>query len=278
MDERRVCLALGNNAQDFFDANLNPTGFSASVPNAKFVTIVGGGQVRYTSLNNTWTNSGYGGSGTDVAAPYTAPDLGGSSFRSNIAIVGFSETGRQSGQPGNNYCGHTFYSSELWVTDGFTINMPSSSFDSVCYAKGTNQNFEMRNHFINVASAGTGGACTTPGFQPAGEPASTNGEVRYCYIGSGATATNQKIGTQTDSYGSFFMNRNTLIGQFENAFGGTGLYQNNVVQTTGTPIPTGGGSTSSGNVTATSGIINSSTLQLEGSALGSLGTAGAQIG
>ena len=269
-------LALGDNAQDFFIASLNPTGVSTSVPNAKFVTIVGGGQVRFTSFNTIWTNSGYGGSGTDVSAPYTAPDLGGSNFRSNIAIVGFSETNRQSGQPGNNYCGHTFYSSQNWVSDGFTINMPSGSFDSVCYAKGTNQNYEMRNHFINVANAGTGGCCSN-GFQPANEPASTNGEVRYCYIGSNVTLTNQKIGTQAGSYGSFFMNRNTLIGQFENAFGGTGLYQNNVVQTSGTPIPTGTGDTASGNVTATSGIINSTTLQLQGSAAGSVGTVGAQI-
>jgi hypothetical protein len=270
-------LALGNSANDFFSAYLNPTGYSNSVPNPKWWGIYSGaGQLRAVDWNCTWSNSGYGGAGTDNATGHFAADIGGG-LRSHIALLNFTETNRQSGAPGNNYPGHSLYDCQYWVSDGFTINMPTSSFDSICYAKGTNLNFEMRNHFINVGTSGTGGVCSTPGYYASGEPTSTNGEVRYCYIGQNASGTNQKIGTQSGSYGTFYLNRNTLIGQFENGFGGRGIYQNNVVQTNGTPIPTGGSSTSSGNVTASSGIINTSTLQLQGSALSAIGTAGAQI-
>lgn len=230
--------------------------------------------MRAVDWQSTWTNPTFGTAGTDNATGHFASDFSG--FRSYIALLNYTEINRQSGDSGNNYAGHSLYSCSHWVSDGFTINSPSATFSSACYAKGDNQNFEMRNHFINVSSAGTDGVCTTPGFFS--HTVSTNGEVRYCYLGSGSsTSANQHIGTQTGTYGSFFLNRNTLIGQFTNAFGGTALYQNNVVQTTGTPIPTGVGSTSSGNVTASSGIINSTTLVLEGSALGSVGTAGAQI-
>ncbi len=270
-------LAIGNAASDFFSASLNPDGWSSSVPNQKWVLLASSGSTRFTEWNVTWTNSGYGSAGDSVASPHTALDIGGSILRSYIALLHFSEPSRVSGAPGNNYAGHCMYSCEYWVSDGFTIDNPTATYDAVCYAKGTNLNFEMRNHFINVAVIGAGGACSTPGFSITGEPTSTNGEVRYCYIGQNATGTNQKIGTQSGTYGTFYLNRNTLIGQFENGFGGKGVYQNNVVQTTGTPIPTGGGSTSSGNVTATSGIINSTTLQLQGSALSSVGTVGAQI-
>ena len=271
-------LALGTSANDFFSAYLNPTGYSTGVPNPKWWGIYSGaGQLRAVDWNCTWSNSGYGSAGSDNATGHFGNDIGGSSLRSYIALLNFTETNRQSGSPGNNYPGHSLYSCDHWVSDGFTINSPSSTYDSICYAKGTNTNFEMRNHFINVAASGSGGVCSTPGFSAGGEPTSTSGEVRYCTIGQGATSTNQKIGTQAGTYGTFYLNRNTLIGQFQNGFGGTGFYTNNVVQTTGTPIPTGGGSTSSGNVTATSGIINSTTLQLQGSALSSVGTAGAQI-
>lgn len=272
-------LALGTSATDFFDANLNPNGFSGAVPNQKWMFIASGvGQLRYTELGVTWTNSGYGSAGSDVATPHYGNALGGG-YRSYIAMINFTEPSRVSGLTGNNYPGHAMYSCQNWVSDGFTINNPSATYDAICYAKGDNANFEMRNHFINVAGAGTGGVCTTPGFQP-DATVSTNGEVRYCYVGqdpSGGNATRLRIGTQAGTYGTFYFNRNTVIGFFENAFGGTGVYQNNVVQTTGTPIPTGGGSTSSGNITGTSAIINSSNLQLEGTALSSVGTAGAQI-
>jgi hypothetical protein len=270
-------LALGTSANDFFSAYLNPTGYSNSVPNPKWWGIYSGaGQLRAVDWNCTWSNSGYGSAGSDNATGHYANDIGGS-LRSHIALLNFTETNRQSGAPGNNYPGHSLYDCQYWVSDGFTINMPTSTFDSICYAKGTNLNFEMRNHFINVGTSGSGGVCSTPGYFASGEPTSTNGEVRYCYIGQNAAGTNQKIGTQSGTYGTFYLNRNTLIGQFENGFGGTGVYQNNVVQTTGTPIPTGGGSTSSGNMTATSGLVNSKTLQLQGSALSSVGMVGAQI-
>jgi hypothetical protein len=273
-----VGLAIGTAANDFFVAYLNPDGYS-STSNQKWMAIYSAaGPLRLVDWNCTWSNSGYGTSGTDNATGHFATDIGGSSLRSYIALLNFTETNRQSGSTGNNYPGHSLYSCDHWVSDGFTINMPTATFDSICYAKGTNTNFEMRNHFINVGTSGSGGVCSTPGFFATGEPTSTSGEVRYCYIGQNATGTNQKIGTQSGTYGTFYLNRNTLIGQFQNGFGGTGVYQNNVVQTTGTPIPTGGGSTSSGNVTGTSGIINSTTLQLQGSALSSVGTAGAQIG
>lgn len=272
-------LALGNAANDFFDSNLNPNGFSTSVPNQKWVFIASPtGQLRYTEFSVTWTNSGYGSAGNDVATAHYGNALGGG-YRSYIAIINFTEPSRVSGLTGNNYAGHAMYSCQNWVSDGFVINNPSATYDAICYAKGDNANFEMRNHFINVAGAGTGGVCSTPGFPP-DATVSTNGEVRYCFIGqtaSGGNATRQRIGTQAGTYGSFFLNRNTVIGFFENAFGGTGLYQNNVVQTSGTPIPSGAGDTASGNVTAASGIINSTTLLLQGSALSSVGTAGAQI-
>jgi hypothetical protein len=269
-------LAIGGST-DIFIANLNPNGYGASVPNQKWILLgSGAGPTRFTEWGVTWTNSSYGSTGDSVASPHTATEIGGTSMRTYIALLNFTEPSRQSGSPGNNYAGHCFYDCQYWVSDGFIINNPSASYDSVCYAKGSNSNFEMRNHFLNVAGSGVGATCTTPGFQ-SDTTVSTSGEVRYCYMGQSATGTNQKIGTQTGSYGTFYLNRNTLIGQFENAFGGVGNYVNNVVQTTGTPIPPTGGGTASGNITATSGIINSTTLQLEGSALPSVGTAGAQI-
>jgi hypothetical protein len=267
----------GSSSADFFLATLNPDGFGASVPNQKWVLFADtGAQLRFTTFNVTWTNSGYGSTGNSVPSPHTGLEIGTNVWRSYIAMVGFSEPNRTSGAPGNNYAGHCLYDSEFWVSDGFTINTPSSNYDAMCYAKGTNQHFEMRNHFLSAANSGVGATCTVAGFDSdAGLP--TDGEVRYCYMGQAPLNTNCKIGTQSGSYGTFYMNRNTLIGQFENAFGGVGNYVNNVVQTTGTPIPSTGGGTASGNVTATSGIINSSTLLLEGSALSSVGIAGAQI-
>jgi Chitobiase/beta-hexosaminidase C-terminal domain len=274
-------VAIGNSATDFFLGNLNPDGFSTSFSNQYWVFFgdTNGGQKRFTEFNVTWTNSGYGNAGDSVASPHTAAAIGGGLFRSYIAMVGFTEPSRETGQPGNNYAGHCFYSCEYFVTDGFTINNPTASYDAVCYVKGSNANYELRNHFINVTSAGIGGACTTTGFVDDAALFSTNGEVRYCYLGSGSsTSVDQRIGTQAGTYGTFYLNRNTVIGQFVNAFGGIGNYVNNVVQTTGTAIPPTGGGTASGNVTATSGIINATTLLLQGSALSSVGIAGAQIG
>jgi hypothetical protein len=270
-------LAISNSASDFFLATLNPNGYGASVPNQKWVLFCDSGvSIRFTEFNVTWTNSGYGSAGNSVASPHTALEISTGVWRSYIAMVGFTEPSRQSGAPGNNYAGHCMYDCEYWVSDGFTVKNPSASYDAVCYAKGTNQHFEMRNHFINATNTGVGSACTVAGFQSdAGVP--TDGEVRYCYIGNGASTVRQRIGTQSGTYGTFYMNRNTLIGYFDNEFGGTGNYTNNVVQTSGTPIPTGSRNTSSGNVTGTSGIINSTTLLLEGTALSSVGIAGAQI-
>ena len=272
-------LAIGNLANDFFGAFLNPNGYG-SIINPKWWAIFSGPQqLRIVDWNSTWSNSGYGTAGTDNATGHFASDIGASSLRSYIALLNFTETNRESGKSGNNYPGHSLYGCQNWVSDGFTINMPTATFDAVCYAKGTNVNFEMRNHFINVAASGVGGVCSTPGYSASGEPTSTSGEVRYCFIAgqSDSTSTGPKIGTQSGTYGTFYLNRNTLIGQFENGFGGRCVYQNNVVQTTGTAIPSGSGDTSSGNVTATSGIINSTTLHLQGSALSLVGTVGAQI-
>ena len=272
-------IAIGDSASDFFIANLNPDGWSANMTNQYWVYLASsGGPTRFTEWNVTWTNSGYGSTGDSVASPHTASNIDrGNTMRSYIALLNFSEPNRKSGQPGNNYAGFCFYTCQYWVADGFSINNPSAIYDAVCYAKGTNQNFENRNHYINVTSGGVGGVCTTPGFYIPGELTSTSGEVRYCCMGQNATGAVQRIGTQTGTYGRFYLNRNTLIGYFDNEFGGTAFYTNNVVQTTATPFPLSASSTLSGNVTATSGIINPATLQLQGSALSSVGMVGAQI-
>jgi hypothetical protein len=265
-------LGAGTGA-DLFVQGLNPNGYNASEQNARFFWLTGAGSAsaRQTFDNNRWSNSGYGSGSSNATGYFFDGDT------SNLTPYQFvnncSESGRQSGFPGNSYGGCSFYGAINALVQGCSIIQPGLDMDGAWYFKSDVENGCQRGNTVNVGS----GNCTHA-FSMGQELFGDTFNTETCYntlIGGGGIF----LGFGTYPFGTLWCYRNSVIGN--NAIktnatsGGPYVFDSNAAQ--GGSLPSGSSIQTDGlNLVKASGLLDGNG-NLTGSYVSYLGTVGAQI-
>jgi hypothetical protein len=269
---------------DLFVQNLNPNGYHTATQNCRFFWIGGGGgngggllSSRTTMDINQWTNSGYGSSaGSNASSYYVNPT---NSVASYIFINGCSETNRQSGNAGNNYCICSVYSCQNVLAQGNFIIDPTLTIDEFCMPKSNITNGTWRGNYCQVASVQY--ICSP--LQSVSGNAGVMSSVEICYnidVG-GTTGMAIPVGPTGQNYGALWCYRNNCranlgISCNGQGVGGPYVFENNASQGSNS-VPTGTGVTASGNIFQGSGLLDGTTGYLTSSFSSDVGTIGAQI-
>ena len=284
-------LATNINSADWYMENVTASGYdTGAVDQLIFLSGSGASSANYrmTFDQVTWSNSGYGtGTGGNMSM-FTS---GGVSTPKNyLFITDSSEANRESGAPGNNYGFCDLYAYEDALLQRNVENSPSANLDAAFYFKSDIVNSEMRENAAYLSGA---------------SHAFDYGQNQY--LTSGSDETDYNIGVNVNgiflpdtagySWGSLWAVRNSIIGakglysNDPNNSSGHFEFDSNAVQTATTPQPISGtaihcdsgGSCPGLNVSASSGLLSTSTGLLIGtyanppSGGGILGTVGAQI-
>jgi hypothetical protein len=270
---------------DWFMSGLNPNGFNASQASYRMFWITASGSFSYriTFDSNVWSNSGYGSSAASNATMYWF-DGNSSNFTQYGFIRNCQETNRQSGLVGNNIVGCDNYGIEFNLVEGNVSNCPGSTVNGCWIFKSDVNNCSMRGNFASFA------ACAYPySFLQDPDISTSNNEVCYNKYMATAQPANSGIFLPVNSEGvgmstpmtNLWCFRNSVIGTLgsnDPNNGGPYVFQNNMVQSTNSPpIVSGSSVQSSGNVTATSGALDTVACNLTSAFLSNLGTVGAQI-
>ena len=143
-------FATGSGGADLFIQGLNPNGYNSREVNARFIwiTAAGNGSARMTFDSNAWSNSGYGAAGSSNATGYFM-DGNSSSLVPYTFVNNCSESNRQSGHPGNNYGGCSFYGGINCLVQGCSINQSGLAMDGAYYYKSDVENGCMRGNFVS---------------------------------------------------------------------------------------------------------------------------------
>lgn len=234
------CFVTNTNASDLFLKDLSFNGYDSSAGNFKLIYLNGKDSTAYRQTFDgiTWTNPGYGSTGTDNSCAIHSPQGAAGSYAQYISMTGYSETGRQSGSPGNNFCGWDLYCLTNVVGQYSSAINATGGCDAGFFMKSDIQNGCMQGNYASFSS------CLYPfSFLQSIQGNLFNSESRF----------NLGINCQeiyapgTNSSGSLWAYRNTLLtlgsGVGLTAFGGGGYlcwFGSNAIQSTHTPIPNGG--------------------------------------
>jgi hypothetical protein len=225
--------------------------------------------------SNLWSNSGYGSGGSNATGYFL--DGNSSNLVPYTFINNCSESNRQSGHPGNNYGGCSFYGAINCLVQGCVINQPGLVLDGAWYYKSDVENGCMRGNFVLASN------CTHAfDFGQSPNRLTLNSETCFNILispGGGGIFLAQTGGFD---YGTLWCYRNNVIGSpgfasNQATSDGPYVFDSNVSQ--GGGIPTGASIKSDGlNVVAASGALSATTGQLTGTyRTNYLGVAGAEI-
>ena len=271
------CLASNNSGTDIFMQGLNPNGYDTTTNQVSFYWNwqfgVNGSRQTFDSI--TWTNSGRGATGDNNAVAFYFDGNDDPNYTHYTFLNNYSEPSRsQSGQSGNNYLVCSFYGAQYALVQGCSFVNPGYRADGAFYLKVNNVNCCVRGNTLNVGSGFYTHACDM------GQPLSgtmTNNETCYNTVvgtGNGIALGLSNIG----GYGTLWCYRNSVIGDegiYTVATGGGPLvFQNNAAQ--GGSTPSASFVTTSGNIIAASGLLDSNG-KLTSNYATYLGTVGAQI-
>lgn len=265
---------------DLFMQGLNFNGYNAGAANARIIWVAAYGTTaaRMTFDNNLWSNSGYGSQGSNNATGYYMDSNSGTNIPYTF-INNCSESNRQSGHPGNNYIGCSFYSAINCLVQGCSINQSGLNADGAWYFKSNVTNGCMRGNFALLSNVGH---AFDFGQAPSGAGLMENSES--CYNILIAPSGGGIILAQTGgyAYGTLWCYRNSVLGSpgynsNQATSNGPYVFDSNVSQ--GGGIPTGSSIQTNGlNVVASSGALDATTGQLTGTYRTKyLGTVGAEI-
>jgi hypothetical protein len=255
-----------------------PAGFS-SVANYQLITHNGG---RQTLDGVTWTNGGYGTTGTNVPAMALSNGAGQGAWK-NLFHTGLADLSHESGNPGNNYSGSCLYSNTNSLIQFSEAVSPTATSDGAWYFKGADESCCVRGNLVNFS--GCVHACD---FGQAGGGGSGDSQSNEsCY--NTCINVNFMEAPQVSGTGPEWMYRNNLLvpgtghpGMTSGTPNANGpwVFDSNAVQVaspSGAQPPTGTSVQTDGlNLFVSSGLLNSDgTLAVAYST--SVGLVGAQI-
>jgi hypothetical protein len=268
---------------DLFMQGLNPNGACTSGGmNGRFIWVAGAGTASYRQTFDSiaWSNPVYGSGGSN-ATGYFFDGAASSSLTLYQFVNNCSESNRQSGNPGNNYGGCSFYSAQYALVQGCSIIQSGLNMDAAYYFKVNVIDSCIRGCTVNVGAGNVThafdmGQPLLSGNGPA-NTSMTNDETCYnTLVGGGGIF----LGFGAFTFGSLWCYRNSVIGpnSFKtNATGGGPLvYDSNAAQ--GGSFPSGSSMQTNGlNLVKASGLLDSTTGNLTAAYVSYLGTVGAQI-
>jgi hypothetical protein len=268
-----VQFATNAGGADLFIQGLNPKGAQPSPTNGRFiwVTAAGNASARMTFDGNVWSNPTYGNGGSNCTGYFMDGDS--SNLVPYTFINNCSETNRQSGFPGNNYIGCSFYGAINCLVQGCSINQPGLNADGAWYFKSDVENGCLRGNFVL-------GSDVTHAFSMGQELNNDTFNTESCYntlIGGGGIF----LGFGTYPFGTLWCYRNSIIGsngiKTNATSGGHYVFDSNAAQ--GGSLPSGGNIQTDGlNLVKASGLLDSTTGNLTAAYVSYVGTVGAQIG
>ena len=142
-------FATNTGGADLFMQGLNPNGYNASQNNARliWVTAAGNSSARMTFDNNAGATADTvqeeGIIGLGISWMVTAPSC------PYTFINNCSESNRESGFPGNNYGGCSFYGAINALVQACVINQPGLEMDGCYYFKSDVENGCSRGNFVS---------------------------------------------------------------------------------------------------------------------------------
>jgi hypothetical protein len=267
-------LATNVGGADLFIQGLNPNGAQAAPNNGRFIWVTGAGNnsARMTFDSIAWSNPTYG-TGASNATGYFM-DGNSSNLMPYTFINNCSESNRQSGFPGNNYIGCSFYGALNPLVQGCSINQPGLQADGAWYFKSDVKNGCLRGNLV-IASQYTH-ACD---FGQEVNADTLNGETCYnTLIGGGGIF----LGFGSFPFGTLWCYRNSVSGTRALASngpssGGPYVFDSNAAQGI-TALPSGSSIQADGlNILQSSGLLDATTGNLTAAFAASLGEVGAQI-
>ena len=282
IDMTTGCFASDGNGSDLFWQGLSPNGYQTSSTNAKLYWAWNDGSStnRQTFDAITWTNSGYGSTGTDVATSYYF-DGDTSTYSQYQFVNNCSETNRQSGRSGNNYAGFTSYGVDSLLAHGYSIIQSGLQLDSFQYLKVGATNSCIRGNYINTtSSSGFTHHPFSTGQGGSGMPLQTCESCYNTIVSNNGGIYETESGAGFPSSGALWVYRNSVNAPASIGFGNGGLdstctaggpyvFESNACQ--GANNLTGTNVTNSGNSFASSGLLDGNGRLVSSSSLGILG-------
>ena len=271
-------LATNTQGADIFVQGLNPNGFAPSGTSnqSRLFWLLGSGNqsARQTFDTNVWSNSGYGnGSNNDTGYFF---DGNSTSLTPYQFVNNCSETNRQSGFPGNNYGGCSFYGAINALVQGCSIIQSGLNMDGAYYFKSDVKNGCLRGNTVNVGSGSYTHMCSL------GQELNNDSfNTETCYNTAVGSAQGIFLGFGAYPFGLLWCYRNSVIGNHGIATNGTAgsgpyVFDSNAAQ--GGSLPSGSDVQTDGlNIVQASGLLDTTTGLLTPAFASSVGKIGAQI-
>jgi hypothetical protein len=253
----------GSPSTDLFVQGLNPNDYTHSIYNMRWFWLNTGGTKRVTFEGNNWTNSGYGSSAPSNTPMFFMDFTQGQA--KYIFVKNNSEERVTSGHEGNNIVGFDSYYVDRALVEGNTSISPTITVDGCWVFKSDITNSCMRGNFASFYDCAYGLGSTLQ------DPLAGTFNIETCYNRSllGIQAANgssgpffpiNSPGTVSHPMTNQWCYRNSVTGNIGSNSPNEGSIsiQSNAVQYQYAPaIVSGSAVTSSGNVTATSGLLDS---------------------